>query len=343
MASLVNIRARLRQKSLWARLIQRLDLHRRLLRASIKWQNAATIRDMGHRRADFPALNPTPRRICKICGDRAEIVGSVDFNKSCETTMGIHLSALSIPVIYSACPSCRFIFTEDFDLWTHENFRDFIYNAEYKIVDPDYTYIRPRWTSKKLTHVLHQFPDLQILDFGGGSGFLTRQLAQSGFRKVTMYDPFTPGHTTLPGTKFDLVTCFETFEHVPNPRDTLNRVMSCLKTDGAIIFSTFLRGREFEKQGLDWWYVAPRNGHISIFSAEALGITLAGLSVSSSPVDSTMHIAWRGRPGFFTKDLCAYFNIGQSKGGFVSLQQAPIRPPQISRQEPPPFESVKTG
>ena len=55
------------------------------------------------------------------------------------------------------------------------------------------------------------------LDFGGGNDVLCSELRAAGFPVATTYDPFVPEYAKPPDGKFNLVTCFETLEHVPDP------------------------------------------------------------------------------------------------------------------------------
>src|SRR5438067_1688909 len=78
-------------------------------------------------------LNSLP---CKICSAPAPFFDIVDFNKGagCNYRYG----PSGIPVIWHRCSACGFLFTPFFDDWTSEDFKRFIYNDDYDIIDPDY-------------------------------------------------------------------------------------------------------------------------------------------------------------------------------------------------------------
>ena len=74
---------------------------------------------------------------CKICGAPAPPYGTVDFNKSCDEPRAEKLPPLGIPVTFRRCAGCGFLFTECFDDWTDQQFKEFIYNDAYIKLDPD--------------------------------------------------------------------------------------------------------------------------------------------------------------------------------------------------------------
>ena len=90
------------------------------------------------------ALKPvsTAPLSCKICDSSAELYGVVDFHKSCNPALRTPVSG--VPIYYRRCADCKFLFTDAFDDWSTEQFKTYLYNDEYKLVDPDYQITRPR-------------------------------------------------------------------------------------------------------------------------------------------------------------------------------------------------------
>ena len=74
---------------------------------------------------------------CKCCGAPACLYGVVDFHTNCEIHRRKVLDLSGIPIYYHRCTVCQFIFTTAFDHFTKEDFRRYIYNQEYLLVDPD--------------------------------------------------------------------------------------------------------------------------------------------------------------------------------------------------------------
>ena len=68
---------------------------------------------------------------------------------------------------------------------------------------------------------------MRVLDYGGGNDVLCHTLRANGFKEAVTYDPMVPEHALKPAGKLDLVTCFETLEHLPDPGH-LSLLLACL-------------------------------------------------------------------------------------------------------------------
>jgi 2-polyprenyl-6-hydroxyphenyl methylase/3-demethylubiquinone-9 3-methyltransferase len=238
-----------------------------------------------------PGVEPRP---CKICGQKAPVVGVVDFNRSCEELRGKFLPPAGIPVSYQRCSRCGFLFTACFDDWIEADFKAHIYNDEYIKVDPDYLEARPAANAAMLVEqVGDDRSKLRILDYGGGNGVLARRMRDAGFSHVTTYDPFSPEFARRPEGQFDLITSFETFEHLPDPLTAIDVIASMLSPNGVVMFSTLLQPQDLGQRGLSWWYAGPRNGHISLFSAQSLAIAWQRHGLSVSSFNENLHLAYR--------------------------------------------------
>jgi 2-polyprenyl-6-hydroxyphenyl methylase/3-demethylubiquinone-9 3-methyltransferase len=267
--------------------------------------------DRGHAFAELYALYgdgtnamslPTPicpqQTPCKCCGAVANIFGVVDFNKNCESHRRSVLPFSGIPIYYHRCTRCRLIFTVAFDHFSNQDFLDHIYNESYALVDPDYAESRPRNSADAVTLMLGGHKQISILDYGGGNGNLAIALRASGFTDVDTYDPFVPEHATHPDRRYDCILCFEVVEHTPQPADTFRDIDSLLKPDGLVIFSTLVQPSDIETLGVSWWYVAPRNGHVSLYTQSALAAVLRPLGLRLGAFTAGLHVAWREVPDF---------------------------------------------
>lgn len=237
-------------------------------------------------------------QVCGICGAECRLIDAVDFNRSCEEVRGRYLPVLGKLVDYYLCDDCHFCFAPELASWTLEDFERNIYNHEYAQVDPDYSDARPRANAGTVLGLFDEV-SLQIrhLDYGGGNGLLSSLLFERGWDSIS-YDPFV-NRDVEPhelGT-FDLITAFEVFEHVPDVNRLAAELGLLLRADGFILFSTLLSDENITRgQRLTWWYAAPRNGHISLFSRRSLE-TLArknGFAFGSESND--LHAFWRGSP-----------------------------------------------
>jgi hypothetical protein len=243
------------------------------------------------------AVDPRPV-ICKVCGGASPLYGVVDFHKSCIEAQGRRLAISGRPVYYQRCQHCGFMFTTAFDRWDFDAFRRNIYNDDYVIVDPDYVEVRPAGNAGMIaTTFAETRSSMTILDYGGGSGLLATRLREQGF-KATTYDPFSE-FNDLPATgPFDLMTCFEVMEHVPFPEQTVAQMVSLVKKQGAILFSTLVQPENIDQIGLNWWYASPRNGHISLYSKAALAHLFERHGMRVASFTEVVHIAYSEVPAF---------------------------------------------
>lgn len=113
-------------------------------------------------------------------------------------------------------------------------------------------------------HGMHLVPGMTVLDFGGGTGWLTRALSQLGCRAIlsdvsptalriaresiekqppihakeeVRYVLFDGRKIDLPDESVDRILCFDSFHHVPNPDDILREFGRILKPGGLAAFS----------------------------------------------------------------------------------------------------------
>jgi len=222
----------------------------------------------------LPKDDTTPQKheTCLVCGASASYLDAVDFNKSCEEARRKFLPNSGRLIEYFICDQCGFCFAPEFRYWTFGDFERDIYNSDYEAVDPDYKLSRPIGNAEFLTEQFGLHKDkIRHLDYGGGSGLLSATLNQRGWTSNT-YDPFV-NRDKNPGElgNFDLVTGFEVCEHSPDPIHLFDTLKKLCKPTGMILFSTMLSdGQIARSKKLEWWYAAPRNGHISLFSQQSL-------------------------------------------------------------------------
>lgn len=240
-----------------------------------------------------------PAAACKCCSGTARLYGVVDFNKNCETGQGRPvLSACGIPVYYHRCPNCQFIFTTLTDRWTNEEFAKNIYNSEYALVDPDYADKRPRGAAQTVGQLWGQSKDLRLLDYGGGNGRTAQLLREAGFKHVEVYDPFVPEYVNRPAGKFDIITMFEVLEHSPTPKETMADLVSMLADVGVVTLSTLLQPPNMDQIGVNWWYLSPRNGHVSMHSRRSLAELATPFGLTAGSFSDGFHVLVHGRPEF---------------------------------------------
>ena len=262
--------------------------------------------DAGDIRADLPSKLRAPTEAataCKICGGEARPLGVVDFNRSCEDARGLRLPRTGVPVQYHQCGPCGLVFTDTFDDWSQADFEAHIYNAAYETVDPDYVAKRPgAMAESTISAFAAAKDDLDILDYGGGNGRFAELMVAAGFRCET-YDPFTPRFAPRPDRRFNLVTCFETLEHMPDPPAGVSDITDLVADGGAVLFATLVQPPDFAKITLGWWYVGPRNGHVTLYSRDALARLWGRFGFTVCSFNDNTHLAFRGAPPAFARHL----------------------------------------
>jgi 2-polyprenyl-6-hydroxyphenyl methylase/3-demethylubiquinone-9 3-methyltransferase len=215
----------------------------------------------------IPSLRNSPPKAvpCKICDGKADFFDIVDFNKYCGQQEAFLSDISGVEVPYYRCELCEFTFTDLCDEWTAEDFRKFIYNDEYEIVDPEYKTIRPAYTADNMAKILEGCEEISIIDYGSGSGQFAQEMRSRGFSVVSSYDPFSSPE--MPSGRFDVACLFEVIEHMPDPMKTLRNIVSeILEPSGIIILTQSIQPVDFKETRGRWWYIGPRNGHISTYS-----------------------------------------------------------------------------
>jgi SAM-dependent methyltransferase len=237
---------------------------------------------------------------CPICSQLAPLLDVGDFNKSYEELRGRHLPMAGVPIYYRRCEQCGFCFAPEIYDWTLDEFAARIYNEGHAEIDPDYVDARPRANAQNLLKMLHDVPStIRHLDYGAGNGLLSDLLFQTGWDSVS-YDPFTNRDARFADLgKFDLITAFEVFEHVPDVKKLAEDIASLLNDNGIVLFSTLLSdGNIYANQRLTWWYASPRNGHISLFSRQSLVALGEKYGFNLSSFSEGFHAFWRDVPAW---------------------------------------------
>jgi hypothetical protein len=222
---------------------------------------------------------------CKICGGEAFPFDVVDFSKSCHAEL--YPSGLSaIPVMYWQCKQCQFVFTDFFDGFTPEQWQRYVYNDEYAKVDPDYNVNRPRSNVRFLSTFLSgRKNSIVCLDYGGGNGLTAELMSKAGWA-FDCFDPF--GHISISPERlgrYNFCSAIEVFEHSPDPAGSLRAIVEKASAGQLMILiaTELTDGVVSSSTRLSWWYAAPRNGHVSLYSRKSLQIlgSMFGLDFST--------------------------------------------------------------
>lgn len=222
---------------------------------------------------------------CPICNSEAHLYGELDFSKNCEERRGTIIPYTGLMVGYNRCQNCGHIFAPCFFDWLPYDYTDHIYNDDYIIADPEYVSIRPNGMADGLQNSFDSVvPFINHLDYGGGDGLMSKLLQNKGWKSES-YDPYGQSSQELPTKKYNFITAFEVLEHTAYPLETIETICSLLDEDGGILMlTTGLTDYEVDdNRKLSWWYIAPRNGHIGIFSSKSISLLAQklGLTITS--------------------------------------------------------------
>ena len=234
---------------------------------------------------------------CKICGGPSPLYGVADMNHPCQIGLKVPVPLSGVPIYYRRCATCGFLFTDAFDDWEISEFKAHIYNDDYIVFDPDYEHKRPSANAAAVTNLWSAHSgNMRVVDYGGGNDVFCAALRANGFKEAVTYDPMVPEHSHQPAGKFDLVTCFETLEHLPDPMAGIGKIAELVADPGAVFYSTLTQPQDFDQRGMSWWYVGPRNGHVSIFTRQALVAAWTKFGFKTAAFDDGTHLAFRTLP-----------------------------------------------
>jgi hypothetical protein len=243
---------------------------------------------------------------CPVCENQTFILDVVDFNKSCEEPRGKFLPLSGIPIYYNHCTDCSYTFAPEFKMWTEKDFLEKIYNDQYIEIDPDYLEARPKSNFQILKKFFsEQNKFIKHLDYGGGNGKLSQLLREDGWNSET-FDPFPDGGMSINDLgKFNLITAFEVFEHVPDIHILMKNLTLLMSDDCLILFSTLVSdGHIKPRNRINWWYASPRNGHISVFSKQALSILGSKYTLDFGSFNDGFHCYCRKVPDWANHVIC---------------------------------------
>ena len=245
---------------------------------------------------------------CKCCGRVVALLGRIDFNRSCLDRIGTRVFPPSHRLLpYWRCEDCGFIFTDQMDAWSAEDFKREIYNDDYIKVDPPIpgrSDVPARQTPAYQAgrHIASFFGGgqnaIRILDFGAGGdpGPTGLALIDQGFT-VQSHDPYRSDVCVTEDSRYDLIIAIEVLEHCNDLRDVQRFMQTHLADGGLLWIQTLLHPHPAPPDILSSWYIAPRNGHISIFSFVSLHLLFrqVGINIVQTPFAT---IGFRTLPKF---------------------------------------------
>jgi hypothetical protein len=222
-------------------------------------------------------MSDTP--VCKVCGAKNHFLFS-------EKILGKY------NISYYKCEFCGFIQTEE-PYWTEEAYHSAITNLDIGYVYRNLMY--KDFVSSFIAKNKPFNPSARFLDYGGGYGLFVRLMRDIGFdyyredlyceNIFAQYFDVKDINTNQP---FEMLTCFEVFEHLVNPVSEIEKMLNYSKS---ILFSTELQPNIELKSSDDWQYFAPETGqHIAFFTKKSLEVLAEKFGLNLYTDNQTIHL-----------------------------------------------------
>lgn len=174
-------------------------------------------------------------------------------------------------ICYHKCPSCGFVQT-DSPFWLDEAYQSPIVGGDIGLIQRNIN------CCISLNNIIKSSFDYngKFLDYAGGYGILVRMMRDKGFDFYwddkyceNLFSQYFTLERLDPNTKFEAVTGFEVFEHLPDP---LSEISKLFEYSDTIIFSTELVPDREIKSEKDWWYINNSGQHISFYTRKSFEV-----------------------------------------------------------------------
>lgn len=192
---------------------------------------------------------------CKICGSStSKVFKERVLNK--------------YDAVFLKCNNCGFLFAED-PFWLSEAYENAITYSDTGIIQRNIQFSK---ISSVLIDVYFN-RKVKFLDYAGGYGLFTRMMRDVGFdfywTDKYCQNLFSRGfeHNASKADKYELITAFEVFEHLPDPGEELKKMLTFSNN---IIFSTELLPESVPDPKKWWYYNFVHGQHISFYTYDSL-------------------------------------------------------------------------
>jgi 2-polyprenyl-3-methyl-5-hydroxy-6-metoxy-1,4-benzoquinol methylase len=264
--------------------------------------------------APLPPIDPDPPSHCGVCGAADPVfLGRKEFARSGNDHFAgaRQFADTGVEIPYHRCRDCGLVFTAALDRWTRDDFARHIYNDDYIFCDPPFAEERPLRNAAIIAGIWHyEAGSRSVLDVGGGNGRLAAELRARGFDAASydafhddrLHDDGSRDDAPPPDRRFGLVCSFEVIEHVPHrdqaawiaefaSRMADSRMTESRPADAAI----GLLGTELvvEPVDIEHWYFSPRNGHITVHTADSLDRLLRPHALCATSIANGLHLIRR--------------------------------------------------
>lgn len=222
-------------------------------------------------------------RFCNICESPNELFGTGQILNKYD-------------VRFFRCLRCGFVQTET-PYWLEEAYST-------AIVTSDIGYVGRNVRMSRVTRALISLafdPSKRFADYGGGYGMFVRLMRDAGF-DFWRYDKHCEnlfaqgfdldGTSAMKPAEFELVTAFEVFEHLVDPRKELEQM---LRLSPAIFFSTVILPEPAPALGSWWYYVLEHGQHIALYTIRSLEILGEKFNLRLYTNGESLHVLSRSK------------------------------------------------
>ena len=213
---------------------------------------------------------------CKICNSECDVLFSAEILQKYN-------------ISYFKCCHCGFIQTEQ-PYWLPEAYNNAITSLDVGYATRNLVY------KDIVVAIIKRLFNYQsrFIDYGGGYGLFVRLMRDLGFdyyRQDIYCDNIFAKHFDIAdvanNTNFDMLTAFEVFEHLKNPIDEIEKMLSYSKS---ILFSTTLQPANIKSVN-DWNYFAPETGqHIAFYTKKALSVIAEKYNLNLYTNNKNLHL-----------------------------------------------------
>jgi len=124
------------------------------------------------------------------------------------------------------------------------------------------------FTSPITNYVLDRFsPEHKGLDFGSGTGpVISSVLTKKGY-SIVQYDPFFAPDRNVLNDSYDYIVSCEVFEHFYTPKKEIDKLISLLNNNGALLIMTLLYNDQID---FNTWFYRKDPTHVFIYRKETI-------------------------------------------------------------------------
>src|ERR1043166_3073640 len=222
-------------------------------------------------------------KFCNVCESPNELFGT-----------GLVLNKYNVN--FFRCPRCGFIQTET-PYWLDEAYAT-------PIASSDIGYVSRNVGMARGTRALISLAfdaNKRFVDYGGGYGMFVRLMRDAGF-DFWRYDRhcenlFAQGFdlnasSLAKNQTFELLTAFEVFEHLVDPRQELEQM---LKLSPTIFFSTLILPDPAPAIGSWWYYVLAHGQHIAFYTVRSLEVLAEKHNLKLCTNGQSLHLLSRAK------------------------------------------------